>query len=356
MPSYWRRRIPRDFLVRAGVCHVPLLSNVLLRRPLAILAVLYGVCAFAAGQQKDAPVAALEFATAWSRSYPTLKEQRVSLALSDGARCTAIAGGGEVEVLDAAGQGGGRRWGGRGEALKFRLGVALRGGWWDGGGRLCGEEFGKRGFGVRNAPFWGRGLRTDGSVVWTGACNGVVRADGSVVWTGAFGAAPWTIGMNASRDLRTFVSWEGYPHSPDIGQVRMLDESGKQLWRKFSEDPAAVVTPAGDKIVARFDVDQDLQETQEPLEMKLQVLSRDGALLKDFPNVDGKPIAISPDGERVLIQTQAEIEGIDLNGTRLFAIALNPTAYRIVLVAEDFSGILVFSRGTDSQLRWYKVK
>ncbi len=136
----------------------------------------------------------------------------------------------------------------------------------------------------------------------------------------------------------------------------MLDESGKQLWRKFSEDPAAVVTPAGDKIVARFDVDQDLQETQEPLEMKLQVLSRDGALLKDFPNVDGKPIAISPDGERVLIQTQAEIEGIDLNGTRLFAIALNPTAYRIVLVAEDFSGILVFSRGTDSQLRWYKVK
>ena len=101
--SYWRRRIPRDFLVRAGVCHVPLLSNVLLRRPLAILAVLYGVCAFAAGQQKDAPVAAPEFAPAWSRSYPTLKEQRVSLALSDGARCTAIAGGGEVEVLDAAG-------------------------------------------------------------------------------------------------------------------------------------------------------------------------------------------------------------------------------------------------------------
>ena len=90
--------------------------------------------------------------------------------------------------------------------------------------------------------------------------------------------------------------------------------------------------------------------------MKLQVLSRDGALLKDLPNVDGKPIAISPDGERVLIVTQAEIEGIDLNGTRLFAIALNPTAYRIVLVAEDFSGILVFSRGTDSQLRWYKVK
>ena len=202
-------------------------------------------------------------------------------------------------------------------------------------------------------------LRTDGSVVWTGACSGVVHADGPVVWTGTFGGAPWTIGMNASHDMRTFVTWEGYPHSPNTGQVRNLDESGKQLWSKFSEDPAAVVTPAGDKIVARVNVNQDLQETQEPLEMKLQVFSRAGALLKDLSNVDGKPMAISPDGERVLIMTQAEIEGIDLNGTRLFAIALNPTVYRSVLVAEDFSGVLVLSvlsRDTDSQLRWYKLK
>jgi len=57
-----------------------------------------------------------------------------------------------------------------------------------------------------------------------------------------------------------------------------------------------------------------------------------------------------------LIRTSGGVEGIDMNGTRLFSIALNPMVYTTVLVTADFSGMLVFSRDSDPKLRWYTPK
>jgi hypothetical protein len=182
-----------------------------------------------------------------------------------------------------------------------------------------------------------------------GGGDGVLRMDGSVVWT--LGA--W--GMNAASDLRTFVVWLGPNHGPGPGAVVVVDETGKQLLRDMSDDPGAVVTPLGDKIIARVNIDQEPPkgEFYEPRETALRAITRDGKKLDGFPNVDGRPVAISSDGTRVLLETTKGLDAIDLNGNRLYSIALDIGAYKI---APDFSAVVVFSWGSDADFEYFRLK
>jgi len=180
---------------------------------------------------------------------------------------------------------------------------------------------------------------------------GVLQRDGSVVWTS--GAE----GMNASRDLQTFVTWAEPNHGPGGGGIAVLDKYGKTIWEKLSDGPSAAITSAGDKIVARVAINQNptREDLEEPLETNVQVFSRDGSILKVFPHVDGRPVAISPSGDCVVVDSQEGIEGIRLDGKPIFSIGLDHTYFSTVIFAEDFSGALVFSRNLDPQLSWYKL-
>lgn len=178
--------------------------------------------------------------------------------------------------------------------------------------------------------------------------SGVLRLDGSVLWT----TRDW--GVLASKDLQTFVAWGGPNHGPGIGYVRALDASGNQMWSKWAS--GAVISPSGDKIVAGINVNQNPTDEDgfKYQTTTLQVLSRNGDVLKTLPVQDAGKFAISPDGKRVLVETESGIEGLDLNGNHLFEILLGRNN---VLVSDDFSVILVYRlSGQDTQLQWYNLR
>jgi len=185
---------------------------------------------------------------------------------------------------------------------------------------------------------------------------GVLNLDGRPVWTYSAN------GMSAALDLHTFVAWWQPSHGGGVGHVAALDKSGKELWSKFSYDPGAVISPTGDKIIARINVNQSLSKEEGPdsddWEMNLQVISRDGAAIRTLPVQDATPVAVSPDGERVLVKTPFGIEEVGLDGNRLLEIPLGEwPVLNEVLVADDFGGVLVLARTNQgAELSWYSLK
>ena len=166
--------------------------------------------------------------------------------------------------------------------------------------------------------------------------------------------------MSVSSDFRTIGTWSQPPHGPGLGSVTVQDETGKVIWNNFSDDPGIVVTPAGDKVIARVSIDQELPKEEfqrnqfhEPQESVLRLFARDGTLLREFPGIDGRPVAVSPDGKTVLLETGRSLNAIDLDGKQLYSIAAFFNSYSI---APDFSAVVVFSRGPDGDLQYFKLR
>jgi hypothetical protein len=183
----------------------------------------------------------------------------------------------------------------------------------------------------------------------------VIGLDGQVVWSSSEN------GMNAARDLRTFVAWSAPPHGPGIGHVVALDESGNRIWSRLASFAHGIVSPAGDKIIAWVDDNQQPTQDQffsndEP-KASLQVLTRTGSVIttlpiRAFPLQHPRPMAFSGDGNRVLIWTGDTLELIDLQGNSLSKFSAQ-AGNGTVIVANDFSGVLVASRNRELQIRWY---
>ena len=335
----------------------------------------------------------------WTKSYP----KPVSVAVSENGRCVAIAGGGTLDVLDNS---GGLLWQWNySQTSRYIIAgamaispscdaIALAG---DPGYRytwLVRRDGRKRWLHTTSTPlsvtFDHRGgllavgtggsdvllFTTAGELRWkttlkccfveqlafsednrfilvAGWGIGVLRIDGSVVWNA------WEDGMNWARDLRTFVAWDEPHHGPGIGRIVALDEAGRPLWDKLASWVGAVVSPGGDKIVARINQNQNLTpeefESGDEQLTSLQVLSRGGELLKVLPVQDGVPIAISPGGDRILVRTQFGVEGVELNGNRVFEIPAEQYGTTQVLVAGNFSGVLVFRNTRGAELLWYSL-
>ena len=381
------------------------------KRILAVVTTLSLIGVLAPAQERPSSNTVPPPALTWSKAYPNFSVPpsqllMVSIAVADEGQCFAIAGGGEADVLDKAGKVM-WKWNYRAVSRLIIAGalaispscdaIALAGNsgykyvWLaERQGRAIslplllsstpiGIGFTHRG----DALAVGTGSGTialvskSGKLLWKRNVgfvlpermsfsaddryllireggSGVLRIDGSVVWSyGAFG-------MNASKDLRTFAVWSEPPHGPGPGIVTVLDAAGKELWSRLSQDPGAVVTPKGDQILARVAMDQDPDEQtrMEPLATKLQVLSREGEVVRDLPDLDGGPLAISPEGDRALIRTDAGYEVISLDGRTLAMLAIDPNRYdtSTLVVSSDFSGLLMFQSGDNPELRWYALK
>jgi hypothetical protein len=232
-------------------------------------------CTDAAEQGKNDIVSAHKLEPAWSKSYPDLyppppQLQQVSLAISENARCAAIAGDGEVEVLDAAGQslwkwtyhklnrfivagplavspncdaialagdsGYKKVWlaDQRGRAIPLTISSTPLGVAFDRHGELlavgtggssillfnkAGKQLWKRTFEPRCCLPDLMSFSDDNRyILIRDGGSGLLRTDGSVVWTGM------SNGMNASRDLHTFVTWD----EPNHGARRWIrNEAGR---------------------------------------------------------------------------------------------------------------------------------
>lgn len=177
--------------------------------------------------------------------------------------------------------------------------------------------------------------------------TGLVAIDGTPLWLGL------GVGMNAARDLQSFVSWFVPSHGPAWGDVSLLDAKGKDLWHSSGPGEPAVISATGDKIAALVYSKQNVTEEEfnnSEQETELDLFSRDGKILKKLASGNTIPIAMSPSGDRVLVNTTFGIQDIDQDGRALFEI---PGAYGAAFVPDDFSGVLLL-RG--AALEWFPLK
>ena len=376
--------------------------------PWALVALLTAapVVATAASSVQETSVPQLE--PAWNRSYRALDQSQwppLSVALSESGGCAAIAAAGALEVVDRRGE---LLW--RWDYLRTNRfispgavavsadcdAVALLGhpGYrytWivDKAGAKAvvrtantplGAAFDRRGKLIAVGTGGGEVLllTRSGATKWKaevrfGICRelsfapdneaivlhswgqvGVLTLDGREVWSATASE------MRAAGDLRTFVTWERPGHGPGIGTTAVLNAAGKEQWRRFTSWTGAVVSPTGDTIVAQVNENQDPKEEDYwgvAQASSLQVLSRDGALVRRLDGLDAVPIAMSPDGRRVLLnlwQDRPGLEEIDLDGNRIGTIPLSGGS---PVVARDFSAVVVVVP-TDGQndVRWYALK
>jgi hypothetical protein len=356
----------------------------------------------------------------WSRSYPSLTPQSgppesASVALSDNARCVAVAAFGSIEVLDNRGQAL-WRWD-YGKANRFikpgaefgyinhnaiavssscnAIAVVGNPGYrytWIAnrrGQRISIHTpstpltvaFDRNGEQVAIGTGGGDVLlyATAGQLKWKTTLEnwccvvrqlsfsndnrsivvrdwgiGVLGIDGKVAWTSSEN------GMNAARDLRTFVAWAEPNHGPGIGNVTALDQNGNTLWSRVASSAGGVISSSGDKIVAWINENQSPTEEDgfrsDELKRTLQVLARNGDVITTLPVERAGPMAISPDGNRVLLSTEDGLAVIDLQGHELVKISSPWTGSARAIVADDFSGVLIVRREPELRVQWYKLE
>lgn len=195
----------------------------------------------------------------------------------------------------------------------------------------------------------------DRSVVLLGRGIGVLRVDGSVVWEADDNA------MVASLDLRTFVSWSEPSHGPGIGGTFARGAGGELLWPayKFSSTVGALVSRTGDRIAAWVNLNQNPTEadgfTQDHPRV-LQVLGRAGDLIETIPAPQGQLLAFSPQADRVLLKTPDRLVEMDATGRVSFLILLNQHEESRVIVAEDYSGLLLLQGRGTTRIHWFELR
>jgi hypothetical protein len=174
---------------------------------------------------------------------------------------------------------------------------------------------------------------------------GLLTRDGDLTWS-AFGQH-----MSASTDLQTFVTWAVPPHGPGPGHVGVLDHAGSSLWSAImpTSDAGAAVSASGDRIAVW------VGESSPTLDIR----DRFGAVITSLPVASGQPLAFSPDADRLLLRTRSGLDEVDMSGETTWRFAANPDefseAIREVIVASDYSGVLVLQGHPNVTVRWYRL-
>jgi len=351
-----------------------------------------------------------ELAAVWSRTFPELSPKTYpipsAIALATNGKCAAIAGAGKVEVLDSTGKvlwtweygrvnkfitagalalspscdevalagdsGYKYTWIADRHGLKVPIQttstplsltfshnnelVALG----TGGCDLLlitksGEVKWKKGFSNGFCVLGKLSFSADDKfILLQGSSTGVVGIDGNVIWMTS------DSGMSAARDLRTFVSWWVPNHGPSWGRITALDGKGKELWRRTAPGISGAISASGDTIAAPVYANQNMTQEQwnalDEQDVEVQVFSRSGGVLKSMLVERAELLAMSPDGNGLLLRLESAIKELDLNGNTLATIPDRQLSYSTVLVPEDFAGALILSRNPELQLRWYKLK
>jgi outer membrane protein assembly factor BamB len=359
-------------------------------------------------QTESTPQAQEGAAPVWSHSLPALNPQLPAItaaALAPNGRCAAVAGSGKVDVLSAEGK---VLWTwdyskinkfiiANGLAVSPRCDeIALVGGsgykytW------LVDRHGLKEPIQTTSTPL-GIAFSRDGELValGTGGCDlllihksgelkwkktynsgfcifgdlafspadkfimlqaGLIRLDGAEVWT----RPGW--GMAAARDLQTFVTWSVPNHGPAVGSVFAMNAEGKELWSRVAPGQAAAISASGDKIAAPtyeepehdFSPEDWYKYQDQPVE--IQLISRSGETLKTLSFEAMEVLAMSPDGNRILVRVPNSLEEIDANGNLLLKIPDPQMSYSKVFVLEDFSGALVWRRSVGNAVEWFTLK
>ncbi len=194
----------------------------------------------------------------------------------------------------------------------------------------------------------------DRFILLQGWSTGLIALDGTAVWMG-YG---W--GMAAARDSQTFVVWSSPNHGPQVGAVSAFDARGKQLWSRVAPGNSAAISASGDKIAAPIYEEHDFSPAEwdkyqdQPVE--IQVISHSGETLKTVSYEAMEVLAMSPDGNRLLVRMPNFLEELDSGGNIMLKIPDPQMSYSQVFVPEDFSGALVWRRSMGNAVDWFTLK
>jgi len=168
----------------------------------------------------------------------------------------------------------------------------------------------------------------------------------------------WGVGSGrAARDFKTFISWGEPPHGPGIGSVALIDSTGKQRWSRYASNPIAILSSAGDLVVANTNDNQSPTEEDgfEPrsreLTSALRLIAADGTVVRTF-STTGTPVAFASDGRRFLIRAQTEFRALDLEGNTLWSIPSPEQGEVPFLTTSDLHTAVVLSNG---KIAWFSL-
>jgi hypothetical protein len=193
----------------------------------------------------------------------------------------------------------------------------------------------------------------DSAILLRSRGQAVFSIDGTTQWSGGV----WGVGSaRPAKDFKAFVAWGEPPHGPGIGVLALLDSAGKTLWRRYATYPDAIISSAGDFVIARTNDNQNPTEEDgfspraEEQAGPLRLLAADGSVVRTF-STQGEPVAFSEDGRRFLLGTATDFRALDLEGNTLWSI---PRSDRFdggtVLATPDFRNVVLFS---DGNVSWF---
>ena len=190
----------------------------------------------------------------------------------------------------------------------------------------------------------------DHAIMVSSYAHAIVSATGKPLSLGG----AWGVGsMRAARDFKTFVTWGEPPHGPGIGQLSVLDGNGNVLWSKVSTDPRAIISPAGDLVVAQTNDNQNPSEEDgfEPqrlnLSKALRLFSKTGTVVRTF-SAHGSPVAFSSDGRSFVLSDASGFVLLDLNETPLWNIS--KSGYPGFVSTPDFRSVVLTQ---NNLVEWY---
>ncbi len=163
------------------------------------------------------------------------------------------------------------------------------------------------------------------------------------------------IGLQASKDLKTFVGWYEPNHGTGVCSITLVDSTGKTLWGKNAPyNPQSIISPAGDLVVAPAKDNQDQTEAAARCDSDspspLRLLSRSGDILRTFSSTTpSAPLMFSPDGKWFLIRA-GNIEAWDLSGRVLWTIPAFSKYSGTISVSEDLRSIVEWS---ENRVAWF---
>jgi hypothetical protein len=200
-----------------------------------------------------------------------------------------------------------------------------------------------------------RGLQfsTDGNVVVTDGGAVVVDASGRVVW--GRGATGSVLSGNHAR----MVVWEEPNHGPGYGVVQLVDLARRQaLWPEvvYSSDPKALISRDGSLIALWVNRNQTVDPAADfvpdpPVDLCL--LDSAGRVVTRLESKPGRLLAGTADLSRLLLESADGIVEVSVTGGTRVVVAREALGFDgVVIVADDYSGLVVGQPGSAGNVRW----
>jgi hypothetical protein len=137
----------------------------------------------------------------------------------------------------------------------------------------------------------------------------------------------------------------------------LIDEDGKVVWERYATYPSAIISSAGDHVIAHTNDNQNPTEEdgfsprRDQLTSALRLISADGTVVRTY-SASGEPVSFASDGRRFLIRTTTDFLALDLDGNPLWTIPVRDRYDVRLLSTANLRTLVLLENGN---LAWYSA-